>query len=260
MKDTNNISKLENGIMQEEIEFPKLFATYEEREYGILFYMADNRDSYDGNHACIYPEKITDLGAVLDEIKAFYKGFGWYTSIFHPFSDRDYFQNNLETLKAHGYTYTAEDDHRVMLLTAENSIVTPKRLDIRILNEWDERVATDILIPSGEPWEVEVTKRRIEKANTFLFVGYLDGKAVVYSDIHISEHGNTRFDYIVTSKEHRGNGYASELLSFMVEYCKENKFPMCWQWAGPSENICYKAGFRQAFTLKGGFASAKLNE
>ena len=114
-----------------------------------------------------------------------------------------------------------------MLLTAENSIVTPKRLDIRVLNEWDERVATDILIPCGEPWEIEVTKKRTEQDGTYLFVGYLDGKAVVYSDIHKSEHGNTRFDYIVTAKEHRGKGYASELLSFMVEYCKENKFPMC---------------------------------
>ncbi len=82
------------GIKQEEINFPKLFASYEEREYGILFYM---------------------------------------------------------------------EDHRVMLLTAENAITTSKRLDIRVLNDWDEQVATDILIPSGEPWEIEVTKKRLEK-------------------------------------------------------------------------------------------------
>ncbi len=242
------------GIKQEEIDFPKRFASYEEKEYGILFYMADNKDSYDGNHACIYPDRITDLGAVLDDITEFYNRLGIKASIYHPF-EKDYFSKNLETLKAHGYTYTAEDDHRVMLLTAENSIVAQKRLDIRVLNEWDERVATDILIPSGEPWEIEVTKKRTEQDGAYLFVGCLDGKAVVYSDIHKSEHGNTRFDYIVTAKEHRGNGYASELLSFMVEYCKKKEFPMCWQWAGPSEHICYKAGFREAFTIEAGFAS-----
>ena len=259
MKEKKEINEFENGIKQEEIDFPKRFASYEEREYGILFYMADNKDSYDGNHACIYPDKITDLGAALDDIAAFYKTLGIRASIYHPF-EKNYFRNNIEILKAHGYTYTAEDDHRVMLLTAENGIVTPKRLDIRVLNSWDEHVATDILIPSGEPWEVEVTKKRTEQDGNYLFVGYLDGKAVVYSDIHKSEHGNTRFDYIVTAKEHRGNGYASELLSFMVEYCKKNEFPVCWQWAGPSENICYRAGFREAFTMEAGFAARNERE
>lgn len=248
------INEYAESIKQEEIDFPKRFASYVEKEYGILFYMEDNKDSYDGNHACIYPQKINDLGVVLDDITAFYKQFGMKASIYHPF-EKDYFRNNEEILKAHGYTYTAEDDHRVMLLTAENRIRPENRLVIRVLSEWDERVATDILIPSGEPWEVDVTKKRVGQEGTYLFVGYLDDKAVVYTDIHKSEHGNTRFDYIVTAKESRGKGYASELLSFVVEYCKENNFPMCWQWAGPSEYICYQAGFREVFTMEAGFAA-----
>lgn len=247
-------SKYINGIKQEEIGFPKRFASYEEKEYGILFYMPDNKDSYDGNHVCIYPERITELGTVLDDISAFYRKLGIRASIYHPF-EKNYFKDNLEKLNAHGYRFTPEDDHRVMLLTAQNSIDTPKRLDIRVLDSWDERVASDILIPSGEPWETEVTRKRIGQEGAYLFVGYIDGKAVVYSDIHKSEHGNTRFDYIVTANEHRGKGYASELLSFMAEYCKNNDFPICWQWAGPSEHICYKAGFREAFTIEAGYAS-----
>lgn len=243
-----------SAIKQEEIDFPKFFASYVEKEYGIIFYMENNKDSYDGNHACIYPHKITDLGAVLDDIKEFYQKLGIRASIYHPY-EKDYFRKNEGILKAHGYTYTPEDDHRVMLLTEKSQIITPKRLDIRILTEWDERVATDILIPCGEPWEVDVTKKRIEKENTYLCVGYLDGKAVTYTDMHQSEHGNTRFDYIVTAKEHRGNGYASELLHFVTDYCRENKFPICWQWAGPSEHICYLAGFREAFTMEAGYAT-----
>jgi len=255
MKEKIIYTGYEKGIKQEEIDFPKQFASYKEKEYGILFYMTDNKDSHDGNHACIYPDKITDLGAVLDDISAFYKSLGIHASVYHPFK-KDYFKDNIETLKTHGFKYTSEDDHRVMLLTGENKINTPKRLDICILNGWDERIATDILIPSGEPWEIEVTKKRSEKKEAYLLVGYLDGKAVVYTDFHISEHGNTRFDYIVTAKEQRGKGYASELLSFVVEYCKENNFPVCWQWAGPSEHICYQAGFREAFTMEAGFAEA----
>lgn len=246
-------SEYEKKIKQEEIDFPKQFACCEEKDYGILFYMADNKDSYDGNHACIYPDKITDLGKILDDIAAFYKSLGIRASIYHPFK-KDYFKNNVETLKAHGFKYTAEEDHRVMLLTGENKINTPKRLDIRVLNGWDERIASDILIPCGEPWEIEVTKKRSERENAYLLAGYLDGRAVVYTDFHISEHGNTRFDYIVTAKEQRGKGYASELLSFAVNYCREHDFPVCWQWAGPSEHICYQAGFREAFTMEAGFA------
>lgn len=242
------------AIKQEENEFPKLFASYVEKEYGILFYMEDNKDSYDGNHACIYPEKISDLGAVLDDIAAFYREKGMRASIYHPFV-KNYFKENEEILNAHGYTYTPEEDHRVMLLTAENQINVTKRLDIQVLKCWDERVAADILIPSGEPWEVDVTKKRMEQGGSYLFVGYLDGKAVVYTDIHKSEHGNTRFDYIVTATEYRGKGYASELLSYVVEYCKKQEFPTCWQWAGPSEHICYQAGFREAFPMEAGFAT-----
>lgn len=155
----SNIDKYVKGIKQEEIDFPKRFASYLEKDYGILFYMEDNKDSYDGNHACIYPEKITDLGAVLDDITTFYKELGMRASIYHPFV-KDYFKKKETILNAHGYTYTPEDDHRVMLLTEENMIDAPKRLDIRVLTEWDEHVATDILIPSDEPWEIEVTKKR----------------------------------------------------------------------------------------------------
>ena len=246
-----------DGIKQEEIEFPKRFASYVEKEYGILFYMKDNTDSYDGNHACIYPDKIKDLGVVLDDIAAFYKKLGIRASIYHPY-EKEYFRKHEAILNEHGYTYTPEDDHRVMLLHADNQIQTPKRLEIRVLNTWDEHVATDILVPSNEPWEVEVTKRRTMEAGTYLFVGYLNGKAVVYTDIHKSDYGNTRFDYIVTAKEHRSKGYASELLNYVVEYCKAQNFPVCWQWAGPSEHICYKAGFREQFTMEAGFATGPV--
>ena len=250
----SDMQALEDSIRREENEFPKRFASYVEKDYGILFYMENNKDSYDGNHACIYPDKINDLGAVLDDIAAFYGKMGMQASIYHPFVS-DYFKDNEAILNAHGFSYTPEEDHRVMVLTGENQIDTPKRLDIRLLREWDERIATDILIPSGEPWEVEVTRKRMEQEGSYLFVGYLEDKAVVYTDFHKSDYGNTRFDYIVTAKEHRGKGYAGELLSFVVEYCKKGEFPICWQWAGPSEHICYRAGFREVFSMEGGFAS-----
>ncbi|MEA4831173.1 MAG: GNAT family N-acetyltransferase [Oscillospiraceae bacterium] len=247
---------LKESIFKEEAEFPKLLADYEERKYGLLFYMEHNKDSYDGNHAFIYPENITNLGAVLDEITEFYINKGITPSIYHPHVE-NYFSDNQLVFEAHDYTVTHEAAHRVMLLSAENQIKTEKRLDVKVLTEWDERIACDILIPSSEPWEIEPIKGMIEHKGSYIFVGYLNDEAVVYTNIHVSKKGNTRFDYIVTSKAHREKGYASELLSFVVEYCKSNGFPVCWQWAGPSEHICYRAGFREAFNIPAGYANYK---
>ena len=58
-------------IYREEDLFPREITTYEERDYGILFYNEQNKDSYDSNHALIYREKITDLDAVLRDIVGF---------------------------------------------------------------------------------------------------------------------------------------------------------------------------------------------
>ena len=43
----------------EEDLFPRIFTDYEEREYGILFFNTDNKDSYDSNHAVIYKDSLT---------------------------------------------------------------------------------------------------------------------------------------------------------------------------------------------------------
>lgn len=245
---------IKESILKEESEFPKLFADCTERDYGLLFYMENNKDSHDGNHAFIYPEKIVNLGEVLDEITAFYESKGIIPAIYHPHRE-NYFSDNRFIMESHGYAVTDEEPHRVMILSDEDEIVTEKCLDIKLLNKWDNRIASDILLPSGEPWEIEPLKNSIDKDHSYVFVGYHNNKAIAFTNIHVSKYGNTRYDYIVTSKEQRGKGYASELLSFVVEYCKNHNLPVCWQCAGPSEHICYKAGFREAFSIPAGYAN-----
>ena len=60
----------------EEDLFPKIFTDYEERNYGILFYNEDNKDSFDSNHAVIYRDKTEDLPGVLSDIVRFYSSKG----------------------------------------------------------------------------------------------------------------------------------------------------------------------------------------
>ena len=47
-----------NKMFLEEELFPREITTYEECEYGVLFYNDDNKDSYDSNHAIIFKDKI----------------------------------------------------------------------------------------------------------------------------------------------------------------------------------------------------------
>ena len=75
----------------EEDLFPKIFTDYEEREYGILFFNTDNKDSYDSNHAVIYKDKIHDLQHVLSDITEFYKEKGCSPIIYQSMLDDNWF-------------------------------------------------------------------------------------------------------------------------------------------------------------------------
>ena len=146
-----------------------------------------------------------------------------------------------------------------MILCQHNTIKMTKRLEIKRILSWDERISTDIIIPCGETWEIEGTKRSLRNIDNYMFVGYLKEEAITYTTLHKSKYSCSRFDYILTAKKHRGNGYARELLSYVVDFCRENKLPTCFQWAGPSEKITYEAGFRVSFEAESGLAKYKHN-
>lgn len=240
-------------ILKEEAEFPKIFSSFVEKEFGIMFYMENNKELHDGNHAILNTEKITNLKSILNEITDFYLSKGIIPAIYHPFKE-NYFKDNSDIFKKCGYIVNILNDYRFMILTEKNNIKTENRLEIKRLTKWDERITNDIIIPCGEPWEIEPTKIALQNKDNYLFVGFLNDKAVVYTTFHKSKYDSTRFDYILTSKSYRKNGYASELLSYVVEFCKDNNLKNCFQWAGPSEKITYEAGFRENFTAPSGYA------
>lgn len=243
-------------ILKEEIEFPKFFTNFDEKEYGIIFHNVDNKESHDSNHAALYPNKIMNLGVVLDEIRDFYKRKEIIPAIYHP-QVFDYFEDNRDIFNEHGYEIHIEEILQVMVLSQKNDILTSKNLDIRRVLTWDERIAADILIPDDQEYEIDVIKNSLKNDYNYLFVGYRNGAAVTYVTLHKSKNGCTPFDYIVTAKEHRHNGYAREILSHAVDFCNENKLPICYQWPAhkTSERICYEAGFRTLFKLPAGYAS-----
>ncbi|MDD2648368.1 MAG: GNAT family N-acetyltransferase [Eubacteriales bacterium] len=245
---------LRESKKREEAEFPALFADKIETDWGMLFYMEENRDSYDGNHAFLYPERLKSLESALEEIKEFYISKGIRPSLYHP--DKDgYFAENADVFAKCGYELSPYETHRVMLLAEENTLNENPELGIRELKNWNERLASDILLPSGEPLEIIPLKKMMESPASRVFAAFIGEKAVGYTNIHISAYGNTRFDYVVTAKDMRGKGVGGSIISHAADCCRKRALPCPWQWAGPSESLCHKAGFRESFVIPGGYAN-----
>ena len=261
-------------ILAEEAESPdSTFADSIRTEEYTAFYFEKCIELHEGNHAIIYPDKITNLAKVLDEIRDIYAKINRKAAIFHPLDEKyyNYFEENRNIIEKCGWEITLNEDYQFMTLSGENTIKRKNSidyLDIRLLDKWDERIGTDIIIPSEEYWELESTKKFADnilnknKKNNFLFVGYINEngreKAVIYSTIHKSyKYDCVGFNYILCSKDYRGRGYGSEMISYIADFCRDNNFNNCFQWAGPSEHIVRRAGFRDIFKARSGRINLK---
>lgn len=241
--------------LREEMEFPKWFSNYEEKEYGIIFYNEKEKESHDSNHAVLYHDKINSLHSVLTEIKDFYLNKGITPRIYQPYKN-NYFADNKATFEKCGYTIQMYENSRFMLLSKKNTIAQGGKISIKRLVEWDERIATDMYFPADESYGIEVEKNSLKNRNYFLYCGFLGDEIVTLISFHLSEYDCTRFDYILTAPKHRGKGYAKDLIGYVSDYCTKNNFPNCFQWPTSeiSEKTSSAAGFEFAFEEQAGAA------
>ena len=93
---------LQDCYVEEDL-FPKIFTGYEERDYGILFFNTENKDSFDSNHAVIYRDRIHDLPRVLADITGFYQAKGSRPIIYQSMLDDNWFDEIKGELAAAGY-------------------------------------------------------------------------------------------------------------------------------------------------------------
>ena len=251
---------IKDKIIRAEQEFPRLFAYHEERPYGILFYNANIKDHHDSNHAILYPEKITDLNAVLIDIKNFYQSKSITPCIYQPFVE-NYFIDNAYILKANGYEFMTALDARIMVLENTDTAEPPNNLYIKLIK--DKKIIEDgSFFIEQDKYLTEIYKNCIELPNHYLFVGYYESKPVTLLSFHVSEYGCTRFDEMSTAKEYMGRGFAREMNKFAANFCIDNNLPTAYQWPahGTSERITAEAGFKVAFTLPIGYANYAIEE
>jgi len=147
---------LQDCYIEEDL-FPKIFANYEERDYGILFYNTENKDSFDSNHAVIYRERIQDLQAVLLDIAEFYKAKGSRPIIYQSMLDDNCFAEIKDELAAGGYKSWIENQE-FMFLKEKNAIVPNPEIEIRKVEKWTTEIE-NVLVEAEEPLEIKVAKK-----------------------------------------------------------------------------------------------------
>lgn len=245
-------------IYREEDLFPREITSYEEREYGYLFFDELNKDSYDANHALIYKDRVSNLETVLNDIISFYTQKKIQPSIYQSIIDDGYFGNSKDVLVKKGFECW-EESQKYMVLTEQNFIISDPEIFVQRVCEWDDIYATEIFEKAGEPWEVDVTRKALRNTNTMFFVAYFQEKPVGMTRCHISNNV-CRVDYLLVSKEHRNKGVGRALIYYFVEYCKAHKIDKCYLWPDgeTAEKIYYEAGFRIVETKKAGRAVYKI--
>ena len=193
---------LTNCYIEEDL-FPKIFTNYEERDYGILFYNTENKDSFDSNHAVIYRERIQNLQAVLSDIADFYKAKGSRPIIYQSMLDDNWFDEIKDELAASGYKSWIENQE-FMFLKEKNAIVPNPQIEIRKIEKWTEEIE-NVLIEAEESWEIKVAKKTLEYPGAWMFAALLKRKPVGLLYGHISERA-CRVDYLIVSKKYRKLG------------------------------------------------------
>ena len=247
-------------IYMEEDLFPRDITSWIECPYGLLFYNEENKDSYDSNHALIFREKVNDLNQVLEEILRFYTAKGITPSIYQSISDDGYFEQIGDELICHGFDFWTETQ-KYMVLLEESKIEPNPNIAVQKVTRWEDTFATHIFEAAGEPWEIEVAKKALDKADTLFFVAYDNSVPVGMTHCHVVD-GVCRVDYLLVATDCRNKGVGRALIHYFAEYCAQNHIENCYLWPDgeTAEKIYQEAGFRTVAVKQAGRAVARKEE
>ena len=247
---------LQDCYVEEDL-FPKIFTGYEERDYGILFFNTENKDSFDSNHAVIYRDRIHDLPRVLADITGFYQAKGSRPIIYQSMLDDNWFDEIKGELAAAGYESWVEDQE-YMLPSGSNRIIPNPEITVTKVSEWNDEIE-NVFAEAEEPWEIMVAKRTLAYPKGWMFAASINNKTVGLLYGHRSEKA-CRVDYLLVSKQHRKTGAGRALFYHYVEWCKQNGIENTYIWpdGDTPKRIYEEGGYRIVEVRKAG--RAVLNE
>ena len=247
---------LQDCYVEEDL-FPKIFTGYEERDYGILFFNTENKDSFDSNHAVIYRDRIHDLPRVLADITGFYQAKGSRPIIYQSMLDDNWFDEIKGELAAAGYESWVEDQE-YMLPSGSNRIIHNPEITVTKVSEWNDEIE-NVFVEAEELWEIMVAKKTLAYPKGWMFAASINNKTVGLLYGHRSEKA-CRVDYLLVSKQHRKTGAGRALFYHYVEWCKQNGIENTYIWpdGDTPKRIYEEGGYRIVEVRKAG--RAVLNE
>ena len=244
--------KLRDCYAEEDL-FPKIFTEYEERDYGILFYNTENKDSFDSNHAVIYRNRIHNIRQVLAEIAGFYKAKGSRPIIYQSMLDDNWFDEIKDELAAAGFESWIEDQE-YMLPSGNNLIIPNPEITVKRVSEWNDGIE-NVFAEAEEPWGIMVAKQTLAYPKAWMFAACLNRKVIGLLYGHISERA-CRVDYLLVSKKHRKAGAGRALFYHFVEWCRQNGIENTYIWpdGDTPKRIYEEGGYRVVEVRKAGRA------
>ncbi len=247
-------------IYREEDLFPREMVKYEEREYGLLFYDENNKDSFDSNHAVIFRNKVSDIEKTLEDITRFYSQKETNPIIYQATAEEGYFREIQDAFTGAGFDWW-EEEQKYMTLSEQNRIVPNPQITVKKVTEWDPEYETEIFEAAGEPWEIDVAKNAMKNSNVIFLVAYYENKPVGMVHVHVRD-GVCRGDYLLVSKKYRKIGVGRALMYHLVEYCKSGNIENFYLWVEKetAERIYIEAGFREIEVKKAARAAKKTEE
>lgn len=218
---------LAEAVARWENECIKEFASFEKRDYGILYYNLENVDSYDSNHALIYD--YSSLEGALDDIERFYSEKGLVPRIFQ--ANRNGEEEELwPRLKERGYIIEDIPDLKFYSLTAAADDVAEKGeqiLEFRVAPEISDDIKEVFRLEEGGDWNIKKLDFTGGNKKFKLISGHnKQGKAVVVANIRQNSEVAILED-VITHPDQRRKGYGSALIDFICRYHrKQSSLPL----------------------------------
>lgn len=224
---------ISENIFKTEIFFPALFSDFEQRKWGGFFYNGQNPCSYDSNSAVVWACDLTD--EISAEIDAYYNEKNLTPRFRHV--NKNYFSEEKKKCP----------DFRLMIHQNEVNIKSNNRLNIKIIEHYDEKITENILLGSQKEYFEKVLIKSLKNPDYKLAVGYLFDEPVSMAGMWFSPYETVRIDSVQTGIWCRSCGFASEVMKYTVEYIKsKTNHPIYLITDNPTAVKIYKqAGFAE---------------
>jgi GNAT superfamily N-acetyltransferase len=215
-----------------------------ETDFGLMFFNEWDPDSYDSNHALILNFRY-DTRKAVDEIIEFYREKNLVPRIYSAFLPEDEKKRLLPVLEKKCFVIE-ENSSRLYLQTGRPDLSADYRLQMKKTRRLKPKARAVIFREDNGDWNVKKLERHLKDPAFHFFEGWIPGKKLACMVSLNVRDDIARIDDVLTASEFRHQGYASELINYIVHYFRNSsKAPLYLFAYNPiTEKVYRKAGFK----------------